>query len=81
MATKTAVAIQTGELLFQFDSEQQWVNKGRSWYATSGVATCDTVAIDRAGRICTRGKHFMRAEKEGTYPISVYAIDDDPMPR
>ncbi len=69
--------IVVGEKLFEFASQIEWVNKAKSWYANSGVATCDTVAVDERGRICTRGKHFMRADEQGAYPISVYAVDDE----
>lgn len=67
--------IQVGPLLFQFDSKLQWVQKAQSWYRHSGVKSSRTIAIDAAGRICTHGREFMRAEEEGTYPIRVYSIE------
>lgn len=69
---RNVIELEVGPKLFEFSSEVQWVNKGKSWYANCG--TRDHVTIDARGRICTRGLHFMRATAEGTYPVSVYAI-------
>jgi hypothetical protein len=66
------IELNVGAKLFEFSSEAQWVGKGKSWYANCG--TRDHVTIDARGRICTRGEHFHRAELDGTYPLSVYAI-------
>lgn len=71
------VTVTLGEKLFEFSSKQDWVNRGpRIWrvhQATDGRA----IAIDTKGRICQMGGHFMRAEVDGSYPISVYRVDPD----
>lgn len=67
--------VQLGPELFRFESMQQWVDKGRSWYATCGYTEYKLVTIDAVGRIVKTGYEFMRARDEGTYPISVYPID------
>ena len=60
--------------LFRFESEAQWVNKAKTWFASCGVPKHRYVAVDAAGRVCTSGREFMRATKEDTYPITVYEI-------
>lgn len=70
-------SIRTGPALFEFDSLQQWVNKGKSWFRNSGVTSQDTICVDAKGRICTCGRHFIAADKEGTYPIVVYLHRQD----
>lgn len=72
--------LQLGPLLFQFTSFQQWVNKATSWFDNSGAPTKDTICIDAMGRVCYRGKEFMRARDEKTFPITVYHIDPSYMP-
>lgn len=71
--------IQLGEVLFAFHSKQQWINKAQGWF--SGLRKDSYIAIDAAGRICTMGKHFSRAEAESTYPITVYLIEPQPEPK
>lgn len=68
-------SITLGEELFTFTDHQNWVNLAQLFYRSSGVPSHDCVAIDAAGRICTRGLHFMRARDEGTYPIRVYDVN------
>lgn len=70
------LTIEAGPLLFQFTSKTHWVNKGASWYRS--VPKHRHITVDSLGRICAHGIDFTRAETEGTYPISVYAIDRDP---
>ena len=71
------VRVTLGEKLFAFKSKQDWVNRGpRIWrvhQATDGRA----IAIDAKGRICQSGAEFMRAEKDGAYPVTVYRVQPD----
>lgn len=60
--------------MFHFDSEQEWVNKAQSWFANSGVRRGHYICIDANGRVCEKGKEFMRATAEKTYPITVYKL-------
>ena len=60
--------------LFEFHSKLHWVNKAQGWFANCGVPKHRYIAVDSAGRVCTSGKEFMRAEEENTYPVSVYEI-------
>lgn len=69
------VTVTFHRVLFKFASLRDWVNHARRRFEFCGVMTCDTVCVDTAGRVCSRGIHFARADKENTYPITVYAID------
>ena len=61
--------------MFAFSSKTHWANKSASWFENCGIPKSRYVAIDAAGRICVSGKEFIRAEKENTYPVTVYEID------
>lgn len=73
-------SVMLGAPLFSFDSLQQWINKGRSWYATCGFGEYDIVTLDAIGRVVKKGAEFTRADREGTYPITVYPINPDARP-
>lgn len=68
------VNVELGEELFSFSSKQDWINKARSKFACCGVPRGQYICIDAAGRVCTKGLEFMRAEQEGTYPVTVYKL-------
>ncbi len=64
----------------QFQSEQEWVNKARSWLGgISGGGMRykpaeKTVCVDAKGRRCAIGRDFMQATKDGAYPVSAYPL-------
>ena len=71
--------INLGPEVFRFASESEWVCKAQSWFRNAGLTgRGNHVCIDAAGRICLKGAEFMRAEREGTYPIVVFLIDEGP---
>lgn len=72
---RAAVRLQLGPELFRFSSFPNWVNKAKSWFR--GVPAGSWVCIDQRGRICNSGKEFMRADREGTFPVVVYSIDPE----
>lgn len=74
----TRLAIELGAEAFRFHSKEHWMAKARDWYWSLGLhAGQNAIAIDAAGRICTCGAHFARAEADGTYPIVVYHVDPE----
>lgn len=60
--------------LFKFHSQQEWVNKGKSWYANCGVRQGFYLTVDAAGHVVHMGKCFMEATAQGLYPITVYEL-------
>jgi hypothetical protein len=72
------LTIKVGHELFSFFSEDDWRDHAKSRFRVHFPRGCSeyfSVCVDSAGRICTRGAHFMRATKDGTYPIRVYEIE------
>lgn len=67
-----------GEVVCEFRSYQEWVNKARSWLggiSGGGVRYKRrerVVCVDSKDRICRRGLDFMRARDEGTFPVRAY---------
>lgn len=66
------IKILVDEEMFRFTSEQEWVNKAQSWFRNHPAKKY--ICIDSAGRVCEKGKEFIRATKESTYPIIVYRL-------
>ena len=75
MTAMTNIQIQVGELAFSFDSFQQWVQKSRAWHRHMGLTSVNSIAIDATGRICSLGRDFERANREATYPVTVYELE------
>jgi hypothetical protein len=56
----------------QFDTFTQWVSRASTWltrhedYDPNGFAA---ICFDAKGRHCRIGRDFMRADKEGTFPV------------
>lgn len=69
------LTICVGELLFEFRSYQNWVNKAPSWFRNCGHRSDDCLCVDSKGRIVSRGEHFRRAEQEDAFPVKVYFKD------
>lgn len=61
-----------GRELCTFDSQSKWVNKASSWLGVypEGYFVC----LDSLGRVCDRGGDFQRAEDDGAFPVTAYAI-------
>lgn len=53
-----------------FNTFSSWVNHASSWLR--GHRSSQIVCMDTQNRICEIGADFMRADKEGTFPIKVY---------
>lgn len=72
-----SVAIGSEEVC-RFESEQQWINKARSWlggisgggmrYKPQEQVAC----FDSLGRRCAIGRDFMQATKDDAYPVIAY---------
>jgi hypothetical protein len=75
MAARSPVRLSVGPELFRFSSFSNWVNKAKGWFR--GVPAGSWVCIDQRGRICNSGKEFMRADREGAFPVVVYSIDPE----
>lgn len=69
------IKLKVGRELFSFHSEQNWVNTARNLYFNCGLPRNHIITIDSAGRVCANGGHFMRATREGAYPVKAYAIE------
>lgn len=68
------IQIEVESELFSFISQQDWVNKAQSRFRECGASSDNYICIDSVGRVCKKGKEFMRATAENTYPITVYKL-------
>lgn len=73
-AARSGPSVQLGEVLFSFNSFQDWVNKAQRIWRFHEVDSRHTVCIDQRGRICGWGAHFRRARDEGAFPINVHRL-------
>jgi hypothetical protein len=69
--------IQHGPELFRFTDYEDWVNRAPGMFKKHRASSLDTICVDAKGRLCMKGKEFMRAKKENTYPIIVYRFEDE----
>jgi len=55
----------------KFASEQEWINKGRSWLTRhpNHSEFFKAVCFDNIGRFVTCGRDFRIAKEENTYPV------------
>lgn len=60
--------------LFSFRSQQEWVNKAKSWYANCGVRQGHYITVDANGHVMHMGKCFMEATRQNAYPVTVYEL-------
>lgn len=70
----TTIVLSVGDELFHFESLVDWQNHAKSRYTLAGVPDWQRITLDAKGRVCTAGLHFMQAEKDSAFPITVYAI-------
>lgn len=63
---------------FQFSSFNDWVETAGVKFSDTlekeSLLRSDIICIDCAGRICSYGVHFRRAEEEKTFPVICYKI-------
>jgi hypothetical protein len=69
------VMVWVGEVMFQFKSYRDWYDNAQNWFNDIGKRNHQFICIDCAGRVCTTGQHSRRADDDGTFPITVYAIE------
>jgi hypothetical protein len=62
--------------MLEFSSFQQWVDHAASWFVRAKKEFCTNkyICLDNKGRVCMSGGEFMRADREGTFPVKVYSI-------
>lgn len=61
-----------GDALFNFTDFDNWCDTARVKFAQAGMTWKDVLCVDAFGRICLKGKEFMRARDEGAFPVTVY---------
>jgi hypothetical protein len=71
-----APTIKVKRKLFEFTSQQNWVNKAQSYFQNCGVRQGNYICVDRDGVVMRIGKHFINATKNNSYPVVVYELDD-----
>lgn len=74
------VVVEVGERLFEFRSKGDWINHASRIWRFHRVSADDTLSLDRLGRPVNCGKHFIAAERDDAYPITVYRLRADMNP-
>ena len=75
----TCLSVSLGPEVFRFVSMQEWIDIAQGWFSAAGLAGRhdQCICIDAKGRVCTAGRHFGRANRDHSYPIIVYRIDEE----
>jgi len=66
-----------GPKLFEFTSFDNWCDTAKRKFKRAGVSSGRSLCIDTTGRICGWGEHFMTAQAEDAFPVSVYLLRAD----
>ena len=72
--TSNKVAVLVGDPLFRFDSYLHWSGDAAELFELWNKEAEEVLCLDTHGRVCSLGKHFRRAEEEGSYPIIAYEV-------
>lgn len=68
----TGIMVKVGEEAFRFNKFSDWINSAGSLFEIAELRGADALCVDAKGRVCLRGKEFMRARDDGSFPIVVY---------
>ena len=71
-SNSTQLLVVVGEYLFEFSSFNDWVNEAQRIWRFHGVRGDNTIVVDSKGRLLQKGKEFMRARDDGSFPVKVY---------
>lgn len=61
------------DLLCEFTSFSQWVNKATSWIGFHKKGT--VICLDKDGNICLQGEDFMAARAHDLFPVRAYLLN------
>ena len=71
-------SVMLGKKLFSFYCFQDWVNTAQRAWRNVSISSEQTICLDQKGRVLKKGLEFMRADKDGSFPVDVYlALVDD----
>lgn len=68
------MSITTGALLFEFSDYEDWCDTAQVRFKRAGHNSTNTICLDAQNRTCFRGKDFMQARDEGTFPVRVFSL-------
>ena len=64
-----------GELLFELESKQQWINRVPQILPEKTRGGEQWIWVDKNGNVFECGLDFTIADKEATYPCKVYRLE------
>jgi len=67
------IEVELGPELFHFTTFANWCDTAAGKFHHAGVNGDRVLCLDTKGRICTKGKEFMRARDDDSFPVRVYA--------
>ncbi len=66
------IEVEVSEELFHFVVFEDWCDNARRRFEFEAMRSSDALCVDAKGRICAKGKEFMRARDDGAFPVRVY---------
>ena len=70
------IQVTVGRRLFEFDSKQDWVKHAAMRFEAAEHGSVDTLCVASDGAVIFNGRGFMRAQKRGAYPVTVYSLQE-----
>jgi len=66
------ITVTVGDELFSFSDFENWCDTAKWKFESSRLSGHDAICVDARGRLCFRGKDFMRARDDGSFPVRVF---------
>lgn len=70
------ITISVGDELFSFSDFEDWCDTASYKFESAGFVGRHAICVDSRGRLCFRGKDFMRARDDGSFPVRVFSYSD-----
>lgn len=69
--------VEHGEKIFEFASFADWCDTGKTKFFVAKASGSDVICVDRRGRLCGWGRHFMQARDDNAFPVEVFRLRAD----
>ena len=67
------ITIMVGDEIFSFSDFEEWCDTAKYKFESAGFVGRRAICVDSQGRLCFRGKDFMLARDDGSFPIRVFS--------
>ena len=77
MAERHTILVTVGRELFEFASQQDWINHATQRFRAARHDSANTLCVTSDGEAIINGGGFRRAGERGAYPVTVYSLREE----